>query len=312
MTFSSGRFTTGLSDTFERVRKWSAQQIVRWMPTISTSGGELTGTMEQAAVAGLQDTTAHRRWESAAILGRNSQRSNEAIAALIDRLGDSEPFVRWQVGEALAAQEAGRVFPALCAAMADADPLRRASAAETIGRMGGEAGCAELKKIIGDPEPTVRAAAARALAACADASAIPVLLPLLRDRDAGVRAAAAHGLGRIGDPGVAGTLADALVRAGEPVLVRRALAAALVRTPHPVAQPALFDALADPDPQVRGYAAQALGQVGNEAAWNALSALEHDNSRLLRGTVADAARQAKALLERRGRQAPVSHQAEAG
>ena len=96
-------------------------------------------------------------------------------------------------------------------------------------------------------------------------------------------------------------MADALSQPDQPLLVRRALAAALVRTAHPEAQAALLAALDDPDPQVRGYAVEALGQIGNEKASLALAAACADEGALLRGTVGSRARQALAMLERRGR-----------
>jgi HEAT repeat protein len=61
----------------------------------------------------------------------------------------------------------------------------------------------------------------------------------------------------------------------------------------------------DPDPQVRGYAADALGQIGDETASAALAAAASDQGVLLKGTVGDRARRALAALERRGRR---SHQ----
>ena len=101
-------------------------------------------------------------------------------------------------------------------------------------------------------------------------------------------------------------MADALILPGQPLLVRRALAAALVRTAHPEVQPILLTVLStgperDPDPQVRGYAVEVLGQIGDETAYAALSAATSDESALLHGTVGSRARQALAMLERRGR-----------
>ncbi len=107
-------------------------------------------------------------------------------------------------------------------------------------------------------------------------------------------------------------MAAALIQPGQSVLMRRAAAAALARAPHPETQPTLLAALRDPDPQVRAYAAEALGLVGNEAAWSDLVATAQDNSRLLQGTVGDVARRAVAMLERRGRQAPPARAPEAG
>ena len=298
------RFPAGLAEIFNRVREWTQEQLARWTPQIAAPGHEITGTGEQAAIAGLQDREAHRRWEAAATLGRNSQRGTLAISGLMETLGDPEPFVRWQAAEALARQEVGRVFPVLSEAMNDADPLRRAAAAEALGKLSGEAACSELRTALADPAAAVRLAAAQALGACGDPTSGPALLPLLADPDPAVVAAAAAALGRIGDAATAVPLAETLYLAEQPLLVRRAVLAALAHVPHPEVQPALLAALNDADAQVRGYAAQALGQVGNETAWTALAALERDDGQLLQGTVADAARRALTLLERRGRQAP--------
>ena len=88
--------------------------------------------------------------------------------------------------------------------------------------------------------------------------------------DADVRRAAAHSLGQLGNSEAGDALAAMLVRSGQPLLVRRAAAAALVRVAKPDNQSQLLTALADADPQVRAYAARALGQVGSEDAHAAL------------------------------------------
>jgi HEAT repeat protein len=134
----------------------------------------------------------------------------------------------------------------------------------------------------------------------------------LADGDPDVVRAAARALGGICDSCAAVPLAEALIRPDQPLLVRRALAAALARAPHPDAQPALLQALSDPDPQVRGYAAEALGHVGNEAAHDALAALRSDKTALLKGTVGDVAARSLTLLERRGRRAAPSPQIPTG
>jgi HEAT repeat protein len=297
-----------LNDIVDRLRKWSQDLLARWLPQWSGLGREPDDMSEEGALAALRDAVPHRRWQAARALGRNSQRSGQAIAALIECLSDPEPFVRWYAAEALAAQEAGHVFPALCLAVGDHDPTRRAGAAEALGRLGGEAACVELRRAVPDADPRVRVAAAQALGACADPTSLPVLLPMLKDRSPDVRAAAAAALGRIGDTGAAVSLASALAQPDQPVLVRRALAAALAKVPHPEVQATLLAALHDTDAQVRGYAIQALGHVGNETAWNDLMAMQRDNRRLLQGTVADEARRALVLLERRGRQVQAPHQ----
>jgi HEAT repeat protein len=256
-------------------------------------------------VAGLRAENPHCRWESAAFLGRNAHRGQDAIEALVGALADSEEIVRWQAARALAQQEAAHVFRLLSEALSDNDPLRRAGAAEAMGYQGGEAASVTLCKHLTDPVSRVRVAVALALSHLADPSAVPCLLPVLADEDPAVRCAAASALGRTGSPAAAKPMADALSEPAQPLLVRRALAAALVRTAHPEAQPALLAALSDSDPQVRGYAAEALGHIGDETAYAALLEASSDEAALLKGTVGSRARQALTMLERRGRR---SHQ----
>ncbi len=256
------------------------------------------------SLAGLRATEPHSRWESAARLGRHPQRSGEAIAALMEALADPEEVVRWQAAEALAAQEADRVFPVLAQALDDPNPLRRAAAAEAIGRQGDEAAVLTLRKHLGDPDPGVRSAVASALGQIGDATAVPALIPLLGDENPDVRRAVAGALGRIGNPAAAAPLAVQLIQPGQPLLVRRALAAAVARAPHRDAQPVLIQALNDPDGQVRGYAAQALGQIGDDAACAALRVLSEDQTPILHGTVGDSARHALASLKRHGHRSP--------
>jgi len=255
---------------------------------------------ETTALAGLGAAGPRLRWESAVWLGRHPQRSSTAIAALIDALADPEEIVRWQAAEALAAQETDRVFPALAQSLEDPDPLRRAGAAEAIGGQASEAAVLTLAKHVDDPDPQVRIAVASALGRIGDVTAVSALIPLLDDGDPNVRRAVAGALGRIASPAIAASLAARLMQPDQPLLVRRALAAALVRAPHHDAQAALLQALHDPDGQVRGYAAQALGQVGDDAACAALRDLCRDYTPILHGSVADNARQALALLGRHG------------
>ena len=223
-------------------------------------------TSEKTYLTLLHASEPSRRWQAAAGLRQHHLRSAEAITALIGTLCDEEPIVRWQIAEALAAQEASHAFPAVSAALDAADPRCRAGAAEALGLMGGEAAAQALVGHLADPEPHVRAAVAAALGRVGDPTKTSALLPLLTDNDPVVVRAAAHALGCIGDSVAAAPLAQALSRPDQPLLVRRALAAAIAQAPHPDAQPALLQTLSDPDPQVRGYAAEALGHVGNEAA----------------------------------------------
>ena len=295
-----GLYRRHVRPALKRVRRWYRRQAER----VANRRLAAAGMSESAALTALRLPIPRQRWEGAIALGRNPQRSTEAIAAMIEALADDEPFVRWQAAEALARQDVTCVFHVLVDALIQGSPLQRAVAAEALARIGGEAATNALCKQIDDPEPGVRLALARALGQIGDPTTAVELVPLLGDQEPDVRRAAARALGQIGSPGTAVPLAEALAQPDQPVLVRRALAAALARAAHPDAQPILWTALADSDPQVRAYAAQALGQIGNEAAYERLAALLSDRTPLLKGTVGGEAQAARTLLERRGRHAP--------
>lgn len=259
------------------------------------------GEREQVYVADLAATQPLRRWNAAAALRRNPLVGNDGIVALIKALGDDEEIVAWHAAEALASQEPGRVFGPLEMALDDDDPVRRTGAAQALGKLGGDAAVAVLRRKLSDPEPRVRAAVAAALGQIGDPGLAEALLPLIDDPDPEAVRAAARALGQTGNTVAACPMAAALIQPGQDLLVRRALAAALAHIPHPDAQEPLLQALKDTDPQVRAYAASALGQVGNEQAHTPLQELTADKSRLVKGTVSDRAKRALELLERRGR-----------
>jgi len=288
---------TSMGGLVERARKtWS-----RLTTSAAAWRARSEGGREDVSIADLQAAEPVRRWRAAAALKRNPLASPEAVASLVVALGDAEEFVRWHAAEALAAQEPGRVFAVLESALQDPHPVRRAGAAEALGKLGGEAATLALKRGIADGEPAVRQAIAAALGQIADPANAETLLPLIGDPEPQVVRAAARALGQVGNTIAACPLAEALVRPGQDVLVRRALAAAVAHIPHPDAQGPLLQALGDEDPQVRAYAAKALGHVGNEEVHGPLRHLVADKSRLIRGTVSDRARRALELLERRGR-----------
>jgi hypothetical protein len=288
-----------LRPALKQVRRWARDQA----EALAARRATAAGLTEAAALAALRAPAPRQRWEGAMALGRHPQRSAEAIAALIAALADPTPFVRWKAATALASQDVTCVFHALTDALIEGQPLQRAGAAEALGRIGGEAATDALCRQVNDPEPGVRRALASALGQIGDPTTVVELVPMLEDDDVEVRCAAARALGQIASPGTAAPLAEALARPAQPLLLRRALAAALTRAQHPDAQPALLAALADPDPQVRGYAARALGHVGNEAAYEELAGLLADRHALLKGTVSDEAQAARTMLEHRGRRA---------
>ncbi len=133
-----------------------------------------------------------------------------------------------------------------------------------------------LVAALADKDDRVREAATWGLAAHRDKRAVEPLGRLLRSGSGPDAArAAAYGLGRIGGREATDALLDALRAVPDPAC-RKAAAEALGEQGDPQAVPALAAALGDADTNVCRAAAQALGQIGGEAAWRALKdALTH-------------------------------------
>ena len=139
-----------LDAVFRRVinypRGFWQRHVVRWAALRSRADA----VSEKSYLNALAAPEPSRRWQAAACLGKNPQRSPEAITALVEALADPEPFVRWHAAQALAAQETSHVYPVLIAALEADEPLRRAGAAEALGMMGGEAAAQVLLKHLDD------------------------------------------------------------------------------------------------------------------------------------------------------------------
>ncbi|MFC5880814.1 fumarate reductase/succinate dehydrogenase flavoprotein subunit [Streptomyces virginiae] len=208
--------------------------------------------------------------------------------ALADRLGDSDPAVRAAAAAAL--RELLEVLPGdpglaagLRAALAVPDPAVRSAALEALRALRlGDAGlyaaaladaevdvrihavrglvsvdaAAELAAAQGDPAREVRVAVAKGLAAVRDPAPAP-LDPLLADADPLVRGAALAALAAVGCPG--GYARTAVAAMADPAWqVRAGAAAGLSAAAAEVAGPALAEALADADADVRKAAVLAL------------------------------------------------------
>ena len=201
--------------------------------------------------------------------------ANERVPRLLEELRSSSVVERAEAARALGAERDARVGPALVAALRDTDRFVRWRAAEALERQKYAAAVAELERLASaDPDATVRETAAAAasaikqtpeysvhaaggggkdeierqraadrLAFAAESSqAIPALMAALSDNSSNVRAAAARSLG-----------------------IRKAA----------VAVPVLADMLratARSDHTVASAAAEALGQIGDHRAVDALLA----------------------------------------
>ncbi len=232
-----------------------------------------------------------------------------AIPVLIDGLQDAALPVRWGSARALGVMGKGAIdaVPALAAALEDEQIMVRWTAANALWSIGPGAGqaTAALNAGLSDEQWIVRWSVARALGAIAGGDDPPGdetvsgLAMALRDEDSRVCEAAAFALEDIGMParealpalsdavtGIGGTGSGAckvidVGPAAQEVLFEtgwtvrwaavRALGVVGAESDH--ALPALTAALEDQEWQVRGVAALAVGQFGDEVTGETVTAL---------------------------------------
>ena len=146
----------------------------------------------------------------------------------------------------------------------------RSRSAMAVKRMGKGAVDA-LKSAIEDPDSNVRFWAASCLGHLRDRTHTSFLLEKLNDRDLGVRIAALRALREIGDPNVASKLFEALSQPSEQI---RDLIYEILKDFGTYSIPYLMDSLSSEYWMGRALAAQALTDMGSEAVFPLVSALE--------------------------------------
>jgi cyclophilin family peptidyl-prolyl cis-trans isomerase/HEAT repeat protein len=169
-------------------------------------------------------------------------------------------------------------------------PALREELAVALGRIPDPQGRPVLEGLLLDEQAAVRRAAAFALGELEDPAAVPALIGTLHDADRETGVLAVEALGKLGASvvevaeGLLGlsdeerwgrllphlfrfkeearvAIAERGLEQGDRMLHARA-AYALAREPLPAALPALRRLLADPDPEVRAWAARGLGLAG--------------------------------------------------
>ncbi len=151
---------------------------------------------------------------------------------------------------------------------------RRMAALWFLSRLGGPRAIEPLLAALTDNAPEVRAEAARDMGVLRDDAAIaPLAAALERDPNTDVRAMAANALGSFPSVGAAAALSKALRRSGEDPKIRGMAAEGLALAGGKMAVEPLIEALSDPSPEVRFWAAVGLGGLGDTAALPALRRL---------------------------------------
>ncbi|HLA76026.1 MAG TPA: HEAT repeat domain-containing protein [Vicinamibacteria bacterium] len=198
-------------------------------------------------------------------------------------------------------------FEDLVANLKSPNAKTREAAAVALGKSGRRDVVASLAALVRDPEPRVRLEVARALSQLKDPTAIPALVTALGDGDPQIREEAIGGMvgiyadrervgpvdrflrvfsdeldrptgglyGRV-DPAVIQGLARSLRDENKATREEAALALGILDGKGAIAD--LQTALADPDADVRGAAATALGKIGTAKDGRALIPLLADDS----------------------------------
>ena len=159
--------------------------------------------------------------------------------------------------------------------VSDADRNVRETAAFSLGEIGDATGIEPLMQLAHDTDPAVAAEAMEAL------SKMPAQVTLARYAEftgeswpEGVRTRALRFLFRFNSDDAGAIAAKALD--STVVSIRQAAAYALARRGHAPARPQLEILLSDKDPDIRAYAASALGRIGDKQSIGPLIVSSHD------------------------------------
>jgi HEAT repeat protein/beta-lactamase regulating signal transducer with metallopeptidase domain len=253
------------------------------------------GEIEDArAVPGLSqvltsDSDAAVREKAAWALGEIEHAS--AVDALGQALSDNDVKVRRMAVWALGEIEDARAVEPLIGVLNDSDVEIRRTAIWALGEIGSRQAVDPLIGVLNDPDVKVRRSAIWALGEIEDSRAAPAIAEKLSDSNVEVRREAASALGELDeletappqlidalrdeDPSVVRHVVSALAEIEDPAAVpglaelfrspdtdsetRRAAVWALGEIEDPASYQVLVEALEDDDPEIRKYAARALG-----------------------------------------------------
>lgn len=251
----------------------------------------LGGLQEPAAIAALaralrEDTDSRVREAAAWALGEIDD--NRAVPHLLDALKNEKVTkVREKIVEALAEIDDPSALAGVSAVLKDPAPVVRRAAVHAIREFEDPSAASALIAMIRDDDLEVRRNVAEALGQLENPAAIEALTTMTHDADAEVRANAIESLHHFDDQKLVPVFVAALKDSD--AHVRQHAADALGSFDNLKTAPrALIDALADPNRDVRKQAAEALANIGDEAAVPALKKLVGDGDADTRRTAVEA------------------------
>jgi HEAT repeat protein len=183
-----------------------------------------------------------------------------AAEALFVAVRDNEPSVREAGLRSLAAF--GISVERVSSDLSSSNWQVRAAAVTTLARLGDRGAVPPIASALKDNDSRVRSEAARALGTFNDRGATDALIGALRDQSADVRVEATFSLGRLKDARALAPLTLSLSD-GDP-RVSLAAAESLARLQDPRATRVLIDSLSSADWRVRSRATQVLARIAGE------------------------------------------------
>ena len=215
-----------------------------------------------ALIERLGDTNASVRRAAASSLG--NLKARKAVPTLITTLADKNREVRAAAADALGNIEDDRAIAPLLKVIGDESPEVRERALDALGRFEHDVPAAPIIAVLSDPRPNIRQRAADILGNIGDRSAVAPLVKLLKDPQADVRREALHALERIKDPSVASAVLPML--GDENADVRGTALGTLRELRVPIAEATLMKALEDASHDVRQRAVEVVKDQAPSAA----------------------------------------------
>lgn len=232
--------------------QWATASLARLAGTSRSPAEVEDPAVIAALIERLKDTDAGVRRAAASSLGRLKSRT--AVPALIGAMGDRNREVRGAIVEALANIEDVSAVPALQRALTDESADVRKSALDGLSNFSDNLRPEALLPALKDASPEVRARAADILGEIGDRAAVSDLAALLRDGHSNVRQQALHALGKLRERSVTASIVP-LLRDNN-ADVRNAALQALGELKYIMQESDLLALLGDPDADVRSQALQ--------------------------------------------------------